>query len=259
MDCRMKKFVVMMMTLLGTVAACTAQPRVVAHRGYWRTEGSAQNSLASFVKADSIGAYASEMDVWLTADDGLVVNHDRVYRGTQIDMECDKERTIRNIVLPNGENIPTLEAYLRTVQKHPKTRLVLELKSLSDMRREDLAVKKIVRMIHKYGLENRTDYIAFSINACLAFRKEEPDARIFYLEGDLAPHRVKALGLTGIDYSKEVLRAHPEWVAEAHELGLEVNVWTVDSEEDMRYFTQLGVDYMTTNEPERLQRLLETL
>lgn len=255
----MKKLILLTMVALFGAASASAQPRVVAHRGYWRCEGSAQNSLASFVKADSIGAYASEMDVWLTADNGLVVNHDRIYHGTQIDMECDKERIIRNIVLPNGENIPSLDAYLRTVQEHPNTRLVLELKSLSDMRREDLAVKKIVRMIRKYGLEDRTDYIAFSINACLAFRKVAPDARVFYLEGDLAPHRVKALGLTGIDYAKEVLRAHPEWVAEAHDEGLEVNVWTVDSEEDMRYFTQLGVDYITTNEPERLQRLLESM
>lgn len=245
-----------MVALFGA-AAVTAQPRVIAHRGYWRTDGSAQNSLASFIKADSIGVYASEMDVWLTADDGLIVNHDRVYRGTQIDMECDKEQLVRSIVLPNGENIPSLEAYLRTVREHPNTRLVLELKSLTDMKREDLAVQKVVRMVRRFGLEERTDYIAFSINACLAFRKEAPDARVFYLEGDLAPKRIKALGMAGIDYSKEVLRAHPEWVAEAHELGLEVNVWTVDEEEDMRYFTQLGVDYITTNEPVRLQRLLE--
>lgn len=252
----MKKFIVFMVALFGA-AAVTAQPRVIAHRGYWRTDGSAQNSLASFIKADSIGVYASEMDVWLTADDGLIVNHDRVYRGTQIDMECDKEQLVRSIVLPNGENIPSLEAYLRTVREHPNTRLVLELKSLTDMKREDLAVQKVVRMVRRFGLEERTDYIAFSINACLAFRKEAPDARVFYLEGDLAPKRIKALGMAGIDYSKEVLRAHPEWVAEAHELGLEVNVWTVDEEEDMRYFTQLGVDYITTNEPVRLQRLLE--
>lgn len=248
----------LLFTAFGLLAAtaAAAQPRVVAHRGHWLAEGATQNSLASFAAAAELGLYGSEMDVWLTADDGLVVAHDRVYGDTQIDMERDKERIIRSIVLPNGENIPSLDAYLRTVREYPQTRLVLELKSLTDLRREDRAAAKIVRMIRRYGLEKRTDYIAFSINACLAFRKEAPDSRVFYLEGDLAPHRVKTLGLTGIDYSKEVLRAHPEWVAEAHGEGLEVNVWTVNDEADMRYFVQLGVDYITTDRPEVLLRLL---
>lgn len=52
------------------------------------------------------------------------------------------------------------------------------------------------------------------------------------------------------------LRKHPDWVKEAHDKGLEVNVWTVDSEEDMRFFIDMGVDYITTNQPERLQAIL---
>lgn len=249
----MKKLLLAFLFLCTAVTA-VAQPRIIAHRGYWRTNGSAQNSLASFAKADSISAYGSEMDVWLTSDGKLVVNHDRIFRG--IDMERSTLRKIRKIVLSNGERLPTLDAYLRKVKAHPNTRLILELKSLSDLRREDAAVAKIVRKIRKYGLADRTDYIAFSINACLAFRKESPEARVYYLEGDLAPHRVAPLGLAGIDYSKEVLRAHPEWVAEAHAQGLEVNVWTVDLEEDMRYFIRQGVDYITTNEPILLQRTI---
>ena len=34
-------------------------------------------------------------------------------------------------------------------------------------------------------------------------------------------------------------------------------LWTVDEEEDMRYFIDLGVDYITTDYPERLQALLK--
>ena len=54
-----------------------------------------------------------------------------------------------------------------------------------------------------------------------------------------------------------VLRKNPKWVEQAHTEGLEVNVWTVDTEEDMRYFIDLGVDYITTDYPERLQALLK--
>ncbi|WP_308659724.1 glycerophosphodiester phosphodiesterase family protein [uncultured Alistipes sp.] len=252
----MKKLSLLFILLAIGAGSTLAQPKVIAHRGYWETPGSAQNSLTAFIKADSIGVFGSEIDVWLTADDRLIVNHDRVFKGTDIDMERSTQREICNIVLPNGENIPTLDAYLRLVASKPNTRLILEMKSLSDLNREDLAAEKIVKSLRKYGLVERTDIIAFSLNACLAFKKLLPDSKIYYLDGDLAPKKIKKLGLAGIDYSVKVLRKHPEWVEQAHKLGLEVNVWTVDEEEDMRYFIDLGVDYITTNFPEQLQQLL---
>lgn len=254
----MRKHLVFAAALLLTGGAALAQPKVIAHRGYWTAPGSAQNSLTSFSKADSIGVYGSEIDVWLTADDRLIVNHDRVYKGTDIDMEKATAREIMQIVLPNGkENIPSLDQYLDLVASKPDTRLILEMKSLSDLNREDLAAEKIVRALRRHGVLDRTDIIAFSINACLAFKKLIPETKIYYLNGDLPPKSIKKLGLAGIDYSMGALRRHPEWVKQAHDLGLEVNVWTVDSEEDMRYFIDLGVDYITTDYPERLQALLK--
>jgi len=232
-----------------------AQVKVVAHRGYWKTEGSAQNSLASLTKADAIGCFGSEFDVWLTGDGKLVVDHDKTYKGAN--MEEDKLKTIRQITLDNGETLPTLDEYLRLGRTDTSLRLVLEMKPLSDLNREDLAVKKIVKALKKYKLLDRTDIISFSINACLEFKKALPDTKIYYLEGDLPPARIKALGLAGIDYSMAVMRQHPEWTEECHKLGLEVNVWTVDKEEDLRYFISQGVDYITTNEPELLQKLLK--
>ena len=254
----MIRHTLLLATLLAAGLHAAAQPRVIAHRGYWTAPGSAQNSIASFTKADSIGVYGSEIDVWLTADDRLVVNHDRVYKGTGIDMEKATAREIMQIVLPNGkENIPSLDQYLDLVASKPDTRLILEMKSLSDLNREDLAAEKIVRALRRHGVLDRTDIIAFSINACLAFKKLIPETKIYYLNGDLPPKSIKKLGLAGIDYSMGALRRHPEWVKQAHDLGLEVNVWTVDSEEDMRYFIDLGVDYITTDYPERLQALLK--
>ena len=215
----MRKHLVFAAALLLTGGAALAQPKVIAHRGYWTAPGSAQNSLTSFSKADSIGVYGSEIDVWLTADDRLIVNHDRVYKGTDIDMEKATAREIMQIVLPNGkENIPSLDQYLDLVASKPDTRLILEMKSLSDLNREDLAAEKIVRALRRHGVLERTDIIAFSINACLAFRKLVPETRIYYLNGDLPPQSIKELGLAGIDYESTVLRARPEWVEQAHDL-----------------------------------------
>ena len=47
-----------------SLAACgilqAQNTQVIAHRGFWKTDGSAQNSIAALVKADSIHCYGSE-------------------------------------------------------------------------------------------------------------------------------------------------------------------------------------------------------
>ena len=191
--------ILLSVALLSAGGTLHAQPKVIAHRGYWTAPGSAQNSLASFAKADSIGVYGSEMDVWLTGDDKLVVNHDQVYKGTDIDMARARARDITRIVLPNGENLPTLDEYLEAVAARPATRLVLETKTLVPYRREDIAVEKIVRALEKHGLTERTDFISFSLNACLEYRKRLPEANVYYLAGDLSPESLRRVALTGLD------------------------------------------------------------
>ena len=63
--------------------ACTPEPktRVIAHRGYWQTEGSAQNSIRSLERADEIGVYGAEFDVHYTADNVLVYPDYSVVKG----------------------------------------------------------------------------------------------------------------------------------------------------------------------------------
>ena len=63
-----------MVALIISVASAQAQKsQVIAHRGYWKTAGSAQNSITALQKADSIHCYGSEFDVWLTKDNKLVI------------------------------------------------------------------------------------------------------------------------------------------------------------------------------------------
>ena len=106
----MKRILFVMMAVVCGVCAYS-QSKVVAHRGYWKTEGSAQNSIRALVKADSIGCWGSEFDVWMTADGKLVVNHDATIDGVVIEKSTAKEVLAKT--LANGEHVPTLEAYLK--------------------------------------------------------------------------------------------------------------------------------------------------
>lgn len=238
-----------------SMASYAAKPKVIAHRGYWKTEGSAQNSLRSLIKADSVGCYASEFDVWMTPDSVLVVNHDPTINGIMIQNTPSAE--VLKQKLSNGENIPTLDSYLKTAQGL-KTRLVLELKTHDSRKQELAAAKKCVKMMKEYGLQDRCDYIVFSKDAFKELVKIAPKgAGVYFLNGDYIPKQVKFAKGTGIDYSLKVMKKHPEWVKGCHDLGLEVNVWTVDEPADMDWCIEQGVDYITTNDPEGLMKKLK--
>ena len=83
-----------------------------------------------------------------------------------------------------------------------------------------------------------------------------PGFTVQYLEGDVAPSVLHAEGINGIDYHYNVFYKHPEWVKEAHELGMSVNVWTVDRKEDIEKMRDLGVDQITTNDPALTHKIL---
>lgn len=124
------KFIRLLNTALFGLGLCSlafaAEPLVVAHRGYWKTDGSAQNSLRAIVKADSVGCFGSEFDVWITGDDSLVVNHDSSIN--DIVIETATAREVLSQKLENGEYVPTLDAYFRQARNLPGLRLICELK-----------------------------------------------------------------------------------------------------------------------------------
>ena len=95
------------------MVAAKDNTKVIAHRGYWKTEGSAQNSIRSLERASEIGAYGSEFDVHLTADNVLVIFHDNDIQGKHI-QSCTYDE-LKDLQLSNGEKLPTLEQYLKRV------------------------------------------------------------------------------------------------------------------------------------------------
>ena len=250
----MKRIFILMAALLVGLTA-VAQPKIVAHRGYWRTDGSAQNSITSLQKAAAVGCYGSEFDVWLTADGVPVVFHDATIDGIRI--EDTTFATLMNHRLQNGEFIPTLQQYLSEGSKIEGCQLILEIKPHRNEVRDKRIADMCVELVRTLGLEKKTEYISFSKVVCQRLHEITPDSKVAYLNGELSPAQIKEMGLTGIDYNEKVFVKHPEWLQEAKQLGVEVNVWTVDGEENLRHHVNLeGVDLITTNDPEILKGIL---
>ncbi len=236
-----------------------AQPEIIAHRGYWKAEGAAQNSIAALLKADSIGVYGSEVDISITADGVPVCNHDAdiEVNGKKVIIEENNFDLIRQAKLSNGESVPSFEEYLDAFSRCKRTKLIIELKPHKSKSNEDKMVETVVKMVKDKRLEHRVEYISFAINIVTQIKKLAPEAAVYYLNGDLTPSGIKEMGLAGSDYYFNVYLKYPQWIKRSHELGLKINVWTVNEVEDIRKMIDLNVDFITTDEPLLVRELID--
>lgn len=231
---------------------------IAAHRGFWKCEEAvdSQNSIASLSLAQKNGFWGSECDIHLTSDGEIIVNHDHEIDGLKI-----SENTYADLcghLLGNGEKRPTFDEYLIQTAKAPKTVLVVEFKAQGSDEKDEELVQKTIKKLkeHKLYDPSKIAFISFSYYSCKRIGELAPEFINQYLEGDIAPADLAKAGINGIDYNYKVLFAHPEWVKQAHDLGMSVNVWTVNKTKDMQAFIEMGVDAITTNEPLKLRGLL---
>lgn len=254
----MKRNIVVMtlMLLMGVILPSAAKDRakqVIAHRGYWKTEGSAQNSISSLRNTYNIGVYGSEFDVHITRDGEVVVFHDDDIDGIKI--ENANYADIKDKRLKNGESIPTLKEYLEAAKTLGSMKLILEVKEHIRKSDEDRCVDAVLQQVKDAGLESRTEYISFSKHACDYLVAHAPKAKVSYLNGDLSPKQAKEAGYAGIDYEDKVFYENPSWIKEAKSLNLATNVWTINSSGEIKYFFKQGIDFVTTNEPVKAKKL----
>ena len=231
------------------------QNKIIAHRGAWKAQNLPQNSISSLREAIRLGCEGSEFDVWMTADEVLVVNHDHELQG--MDIETSTYEQLLTKTLSNGEKIPTLKAYLTEGMTQKSTKLILEFKpSQLGITRSERVGELAVKTVQELGAQAWVDYITFSYEGGVKAIATDPKANVAYLNGDKSPQELKDAGFFGFDYHISLLRRMPQWIAEAKALGLTTNAWTVNKEEDMRWLLDQGVNFITTDEPEKLATLI---
>jgi len=231
-------------------------PRIIAHRGFWNFEGSAENSIKSLQLAAELEVYGSEFDVHLTADNIPVIYHDNIIKGTNINIQQVTYNTIKDTILPNGEKLPTLDAYLEA-GKTMSIQLILELKSHETPERNREAARIVVEKVKIFGLEDRVDYITFSLEAGKELIRLQPDNNVGYLNGDLSPVELKEYGFSTLSYYFDTILSHPEYLVEAGELGINKAVWTVNDISLMERLINQGVNFITTDIPLQAKEYIE--
>ena len=234
------------LTSLVVMDKIPAGAQVIAHRGVWNNSDASQNSVASLNAALAMKVYGSETDVWSTTDGHLMINHDATING--INIENSTYDQVKDQKLKNGETISQLQDFLNILKTSTSpTKLVVEQKEHSSDTRNEAVAQAIVAAVNAAGVQDKVEYISFSLAACKTFAKYAPGVRVAYLKGGMAPADLHKDGITGLDYHIAEFRTHPEWVKQAHDLGMSTNVWTVDAPKDMAYITNLGIQFVTTN------------
>lgn len=229
-----------------------SETKVVAHRGFWRTEGSDQNSIASLLKADELGAWGAEFDVWRASDGVLVLNHDGVHDGHVV--QNTPSTVLTTLRLANGETMPTLDAYLAAA-KRTKVHLVLELKPHATPEAETAAAEATVKAVEAAKLTKRVTYITFSRHAMEELIRLAPKNDVLYLGGDISPEELEKLGAAGGDYNHGVYLKHPEWLEYMKQHGMISNIWTVNHPVDMIWAMRQQIDFLTTDRPDLFLQL----
>lgn len=248
-----------------TVSAQYKAPKIIANGGYHKAATSGEkNTMSALKAAQKLKVYGSEFDVNLTKDGELLLIHSGWHPGGKAKPKAKVQNStaekMLSIPFKNGEYISTLEAFLKRGAKKPATKLILEPKAQGSIQRETEIVECMLRDVKKAGMEQNVEYISFSPWICFELAKKAPEGtKISYLAGNYDPLYVKGMGCSGIDYHFKVLKKKKGWIKQAHKLGLTVNVWTVNKEEDIRWCIQNGVDFITTDEPVLANRIIKEM
>ena len=231
-------------------------PRVLAHRG--ATAMAPENTVQAFVAASAAGADGVELDLHRTVDGGLVVHHDAGARGLGV----LAEHTEAEIRAARPE-IPTLDEALEACAG---MLVNVEVKNLPGDADYDPAESVAIGVVELLTRRNRRDEVLVS-----SFNLESAD-RVRELDASIPTGFLTLVGMDPIDavqlaHTHGHGAVHPDvraltgavaaaTVTRAHELGMTVNVWTVNDEDEMRRLAGAGVDAVITDVPDIARRVL---
>lgn len=231
------------------------RPKIIAHRGFHTSADTVENTIKSLKQAQQLDIYGTEFDVRMSVDGVPLVYHDEFLMDKEIS-KTDYKTLFSTFKVAGLGFLPTLENFLTYGMKVPSHKLVMEIKDLKSPEDEYNLFQSVIYLIEKLRMQDRLEYISFSLNICKMLKEWSPEAKVIYLNGDLSPQQIYDLGLDGLDYEYEVWKQHPEWFEGSRMLGLETGCWTVNEPKEFFELAELGIDFITTDKPDLLTDLM---
>jgi glycerophosphoryl diester phosphodiesterase len=211
---------------------------VFAHRGAHLNVR--ENTLDSFREARELGVAGVELDVRRTSDGVMVVHHDPVVEFMTIAQTPTRD-------LPGY--VPSLDESLQVMAGLCVNVEIKNSPDESDYDDSGSVVRDVLTCITAVP-ETAVMISCFDLATCEAVRTQSETVNLAWLVqrtlGD-SLERARAARLTGVNPHVSLVNADVK--RRADELGLTLNVWTVNSPRDLAAMGQLGVTSVITDEP----------
>lgn len=231
--------------------------RLIGHRG---ARGEApENTLSGFRYLRQLGVRAVELDIVVSADGELVVIHDSFIDRTTLGHGRVGELTTAELAAvnathrafpdwPETEGIPTLRAVMEVLRDFEHIQFEVKARSEDESL---LVAEKFPPLWREFGFGNRawtTSFNPYYLEYVRRAAPEIPRGFLFELDFSLDPVAIAlALGCGALGPHQE--RCSPDLVRQAHEAGLLVSTWTVNTPARMRELAAMGVDSIITDLP----------
>lgn len=234
--------------------------KIFAHRGY--SGKYPENTMIAFKKALECGVDGIELDVQLTKDGEVVIIHDETIdrtttgKGFVVDYtyeELEKFDASFKFKDLGFNKIPTLREYFQLVKDYDIVTNV-ELKTGIN---EYLGIEeKVWELIKEYNLEEKVIISSFNHFSVMRMKKIAPQLKYGFLSEDWIIDAGKYTHSHGVQcYHPRFNNLVPNVIKELKKYNLEINTWTVNLEEDMRYLYSNNIDVIITNYPELAQEI----
>ncbi len=218
-------------------------PLVIAHRG--DSSNALENSLESIRRALSLSVDMIEIDIRRSRDNGLFVMHDRIDR--QNSREEYRHRTGRRPIRSPGSGSRTMSRFRRSPTCSGGGRQHAASTSRS---RASGAGALTAQYFASSGYNGYVLYRRSRKTRSLAAAgrcRTMPTSMIFDVFAARDVPSYKERGYRIISLRKKTVSE--KLVDACHEQGIDVYVWTVDEEDEMRKFISWGVDGIYSNKP----------
>ena len=234
--------------------------KIFAHRGY--SGKYPENTMIAFKKALECEVDGIELDVQLTKDGEVVIIHDETIdrtttgKGFVVDYtyeELEKFDASFKFKDLGFNKIPTLREYFQLVKDYDIVTNV-ELKTGIN---EYLGIEeKVWELIKEYNLEEKVIISSFNHFSVMRMKKIAPQLKYGFLSEDWIIDAGKYTHSYGVQcYHPRFNNLVPDVIKELKKYNLEINTWTVNLEEDMRYLYSNNIDVIITNYPELAQEI----
>jgi glycerophosphoryl diester phosphodiesterase len=242
------------------------KPYLLAHRG--ASAYAPENTVTAFERAVALRSDGIETDVRASKDGALVLFHDE-----RIDRVTDGEGRVADLTLAElraldagsnfnprfaGERIATLDQLLDPYGGRLPICLEIKQPGVEKAVVDEVRKRELLQAIPKVELQSRVQialppvhFTSFSLESCLALKKEAPDALIGFLTpafDDLTIKKVADAGLGQICPRADVCTR--EQVLRANDRGLTVRSWGVSDRELLRRALDAGAEGATCNWPD---------